>query len=122
MQAQPVSYNISDLNEWHQKETLILQPKFQRRPIWSKNARSYLIDTILRGLPVPKLYIRQKIDLDSRRSIREVVDGQQRLRAVFDYIKGDLIVSKIHNEKYCDLKFEELPDNAKKVSWHINFQ
>ena len=76
MQAQPVSYNISDLNEWHQKETLILQPKFQRRPIWSKNARSYLIDTILRGLPVPKLYIRQKIDLDTRRSIREVVDGR----------------------------------------------
>jgi len=112
--VQPKSYNISDFYEWHQKETLILQPKFQRRDIWSKSAKSYLIDTILRKLPVPKLYIRQQIDLDRRRTIREVVDGQQRLRAVIDFIEGKLTVSKHHNPQYCNLKFEELPDGVKK--------
>lgn len=111
--TQPKSYNISDFYEWYQKETLILQPKFQRRDIWSQSARSYLIDTILRKLPVPKLYIRQQIDLDRRRTIREVVDGQQRLRAVIDFIEGRLTVSKHHNPQYCNLKFEELPDDVK---------
>jgi len=113
MQIQPVCYNISDLYEWYQKGTLILQPKFQRREVWTKMARSYLIDTILRGLPVPKLYIRQIIDLDTGRSIREVVDGQQRLKAAFDFLGGELKVYRIHNDKYGDLKFEELPETVR---------
>ena len=115
------SYNIGDFHEWNQKGTLTLQPKFQRRPVWSKRAQSYLIDTILRGLPIPKLFIRQRIDLPRSSSIREVVDGQQRLRAVFDYIKGDLKVSKIHNQQYCDLKFEELQDDVKKSFLEYEF-
>lgn len=121
MRSQPVSYNIGDLNEWYRKQTLILQPKFQRRDVWSKNARSFLIDTIINGLPVPKLYIRQKIDLDTGRSIREVVDGQQRLKAVFDFIKGDLTISKIHNKDYAGVKFEDLPDSVKRDFYAYQF-
>jgi uncharacterized protein with ParB-like and HNH nuclease domain len=79
MQIEPTPYNIGDLYQWYKDGTLILQPKFQRREVWSKNARSYLIDTIVRGYPIPKLYVRQQIDLDTGKSIREVVDGQQRL-------------------------------------------
>lgn len=121
MQAQPVSYNIGDLYEWHDRGTLILQPKFQRRDVWSKNARSYLIDTILRGLPVPKLYIRQIVDLTSSRSIREIVDGQQRLRAVIDYIDDKFTVSKHHNKEYCGLRFEELSDDDKRRFFAYQF-
>lgn len=114
MQAQPVSYNIGDLNEWYQKGKIILQPKFQRREVWSNKARSYLIDTIVRGLPVPKVYIRQKIDLNTKRSIREVVDGQQRLKAVFDFLDGNIVISKIHNQEYGSLTFNEFSDIDKK--------
>jgi hypothetical protein len=114
MQVQPTPYNIGDLNEWYRKETLILQPKFQRRLVWSPKARSYLLDTIVRGLPVPKLYIRQQIDLTTKRAIREVVDGQQRLRAVFDFIDGTLVISKIHNQEYGGIKFEKFPDEEKR--------
>jgi len=54
-------YPISDFAEWNQKKTLILNPHFQRRNIWTPAARSYLIDTILRRMPVPKIYLRTKI-------------------------------------------------------------
>ena len=110
---QPKSYSINDFYEWYQKKALALQPKFQRRPVWSKRAKSYLIDTILRGLPVPKLYIRQIIDVTTKKSVREVVDGQQRLRAIFEFVEGALTVSKIHNQEYNDLKFEELPESVR---------
>ena len=113
MLAQPATYNVADLHEWFQRKNLILQPKFQRRNVWSDYARSYLIDTILRSLPVPKLIIRQNIDLTTGRSIREVVDGQQRLKAVFDFLKGDLTVFKMHNDQYYGLKFEELPEDRR---------
>jgi hypothetical protein len=70
-------YPISDFLEWHQKKTLILNPHFQRRSIWTPVARSYLIDTILRQMPIPKIYLRTKIEVRTRKTIREVVDGQQ---------------------------------------------
>jgi len=112
--TQPTNYVIGDLYEWYKRQTLILQPKFQRRAVWSPTAKSYLIDTILRNLPVPKLYIRTMVDLNSGRTIREVVDGQQRLKAVFDYIEERLTVSKIHNEQYHGRKFTELPEVVRK--------
>ncbi len=110
----PQQYRVLDFFEWHQRGELFLQPRFQRRPSWSEKARSYLIDTILRELPVPKLFIREATDLKKRATIREVVDGQQRLRAVLDFIEGKLVVSKIHNEEYANIEFSELPADIQK--------
>lgn len=53
-----------------------------------------LIDTILRQLPIPKVYMRTRIDLDTQASYREVVDGQQRLRAIIDFADDKLSLGK----------------------------
>ena len=78
-------YTIADFLEWSEKGQLELNPEFQRGSVWPPAARTYLIDTILRHLPVPKIYVRTKVDLQTKRSFREVVDGQQRLRAIIDF-------------------------------------
>lgn len=78
-------YTIADFLEWHEKRQLELNPEFQRGSVWPTPARTYLIDTILRRLPIPKIYVRTRVDLETKRSYREVVDGQQRLRAILDY-------------------------------------
>ena len=110
---QPLSYPINDFFNWYQREELVLQPKFQRRPVWSDKARSYFIDTIIRKMPVPKLFMRQQIDLAGHRTIREIVDGQQRLRAVIDYIEGKFAISKTHNREFANYHFYELPEKVK---------
>jgi hypothetical protein len=79
------SIGVNDFLRWNNEEALILSPKFQRRRVWPPKARAFLIDTIMRGLPIPKLYMRQHLDLRSTKTIQEVVDGQQRLRAVLDF-------------------------------------
>jgi hypothetical protein len=117
----PQQYRILDFYEWHQRGELYLQPKFQRRPSWTEKARSYLIDTILKELPVPKLFLRETTDLNNRTTIREVVDGQQRLKAVLDFIEGHLVVSKNHNEVYANLKFNELPPEVQKFFLSYRF-
>lgn len=86
-------YQITDLVEWFQSKRLVLNPDFQRRSIWSSTARVFLIDTILRRLPIPKIYFRQRVDLETRTSYREVVDGQQRLRAIFDFASDQLVLT-----------------------------
>lgn len=101
-------YSISDYLDWEEKGTLILNPKFQRRNVWTPNARSYLMDTILRGKPIPKIFLRQKINVQTKQSIREVVDGQQRLKTILSYLKDGFTISPTHNEKYGGIPYSQL--------------
>jgi len=39
---------------------LELAPPFQRKPMWSDKNRSFLIDTIIKDLPIPEIYIQVK--------------------------------------------------------------
>src|SRR5262245_19291844 len=86
-------YRIADFVEWHEEEKLLLNPYFQRRKVWTRPAQVYLIDTILRGLPMPKVFLRTRIDATTRRSFREVVDGQQRLNAIFSFVRDEFALS-----------------------------
>ncbi|MDY6994846.1 MAG: DUF262 domain-containing protein [Pseudomonadota bacterium] len=104
-------YSIADFLEWYNNNLLELSPDFQRRSVWSKNAKSYLIDTIIRGKPMPKILISQK--LQGSKTIRMVVDGQQRLRAIFEFIEGDFKISNAHNEEFADDTFDDLPEDMK---------
>lgn len=93
-------YSVGDYREWAASEQLVLSPRFQRRDVWSETARSYLMDTIIRGLPIPKIFIRQTIDPASGRSIREVVDGQQRLRTILSFVRDGFTIRRGHNPEH----------------------
>jgi hypothetical protein len=76
-------YTIADLLTWMDEQTLVVNREFQRSPsIWPPAAKVYLVDTILRGRPMPKIYLRTQTNVETMRSYREVVDGQQRLMAI----------------------------------------
>ncbi len=75
-------YKIIEFVSWYRDGILTLTPKFQRRSVWQSGAKSYLIDTIVRGLPIPIILLRDKIDANNLKVQREVIDGQQRLRTV----------------------------------------
>ncbi len=102
------TYSINDFVEWNDKKQLQLAPKFQRKSVWTDDARSYLMDTIVRGKPIPKIFIRQTLNVETRQSIREVVDGQQRLRTIISYLNDGFVISKKHNEIYGGYFFSQL--------------
>jgi hypothetical protein len=117
------TYSINDFLEWYEKDQLILSPKFQRRAVWTENAKSYLIDTILRGKPMPKVFIRQSINVQTRQSVREVVDGQQRLRTIISYLNDGFVVSPKHNSTYGSLYFSQLSQIDEKIqSTILNYE
>lgn len=108
------NYSIRDFEEWEKRGELILQPKFQRRPVWSYKARSYLMDTILRGKPIPKIYMRQDVNPKSRRALREIVDGQQRLHAVLAFLKDAFKISRAHHPEFGGKSFSELDEDTQR--------
>lgn len=106
------TYSINDFVEWDNAKQLELNPRFQRRPVWTDKAKSYLIDTILRGKPIPKIFIRQQINVSTKTSVREVVDGQQRLRTILSFIKDGFVVSKRQNPAHGGRLFSQLPEEV----------
>lgn len=113
------AYSINDFLEWERSNQLELNPRFQRRSVWSDNARSYLMDSIIRGKPIPKVFIRQKLNPTTKSAVREVVDGQQRLRTILSYVNDGFQVSKRHNETYGGLFFSQLSQVDDEVQTNI---
>jgi hypothetical protein len=96
------------------KSRIDTNPDFQRPPVWSRSQKQLLIDTILRGYDVPKLYWRKTGSGPDR---YDVVDGQQRLRAIFEYQLGEFAFLKdsepIEGVDPSKLKYADLPDDLR---------
>src|SRR6185503_18167401 len=87
-------YTPTDFLQWRETNALEITPKFQRRGVWKAAARSYFVDTMLRSMPVPPIYLRVVQSKERNRVVREVVDGQQRVSAVMDFIDSKYRLSK----------------------------
>lgn len=104
----PKIVQINDILQWYENDELELSPKYQRNSVWNEKAKSYLMDTILRGLPIPPIFMRQSIDVATKKTFREIIDGQQRLRAITEYIDNKYPILKTHNEKYGGMYYKDL--------------
>lgn len=117
---QHTDFKVSDFLSWQRAGSLELSPSFQRRPVWSEGAKSYLIDTVVRGLPMPVIFLRS-VPSDAVRfePKREVVDGQQRIRTLISFIAPNLLsdlnpsrdeftVQRNHNRELAGKRFEGL--------------
>ena len=107
------SYPISDLVQWMKEKTLVLNPEFQRRSIWPEPAKSYFIDTLLEELPVPNIYMRSVTDPMDMRTYREVVDGQQRLRTIWDFVENRIQLGSNANT-FEGMKYEDLDESQQR--------
>lgn len=76
-----------------------LEPAYQREGgVWTTRRQAGLIDTILNRLDVPKIYFAEpsarKINAHGMPFQYEVVDGQQRLRAIFAFLDNKLALDR----------------------------
>jgi len=98
---------IIDIYNKLKNGSLILKPRFQRNLVWNDKHKENFIQTILLNLPFPEVYFCDgKIELKNKNSKTNVVDGQQRLNAIYNYINGDI---KCFNIK----TFDSLTDKEK---------
>lgn len=104
---------IQDLLNFKKQGELDISPWYQRRSVWSPAQKSYLINTLLEQKPIPAIYIRHSLDLEKAKSIKEIVDGQQRTRTIIDFYNNKFSVKHpLHNKK---VKFSQLkPDQQQK--------
>jgi len=96
------------------RERINTNPDYQRPAVWTKAQKQLLVDTILRDYDVPKLYWRKT---GSKPDTYDVVDGQQRLRAVWEYFDGKFKLPKdadpINGDAVANCDYEALPDDVR---------
>ena len=56
---QRTQFKVSDFVNWYRSNELELSPIFQRRSVWPTGAKSFLIDTVMRGLPIPAVILQE---------------------------------------------------------------
>ena len=94
MQKFSTSYTVADYCKDINNGDIVVNRDYQRSDkVWPPAARSYLIESILLDYPIPKLYLYPKTDLRSKKTIKEIVDGQQRSQAILDYYNNKFRIS-----------------------------
>jgi hypothetical protein len=126
MDIQSTTINVQDYCAMHERSEVSINSNYQRSDkVWPRPAQSFLIETILLGFPIPKLFLHHKTDIRARSSIKDVVDGQQRTRAIIDYYHDAYRLGRNLTEvpEAAGMTYSELPDllKAKFLNYGLNF-
>ncbi len=63
---------------------LIVNRKYQRKLVWSLSEKQSLADSVMKDYPIPLILLAE----DSSQSSYEIMDGMQRLNAIFSFIEN----------------------------------
>ena len=116
MKVDPSSQSLSWFNDYLRDQRLIFKPPFQRNPVWLDKHKAYLIDTALRGLPIPEIYFQKETDHEGHEVVA-IVDGQQRLRALLGFARGEVELMGTYTPGRDGETWEDLSEDERKVYW-----
>lgn len=121
-------FEAKTLSWWRARRSKIdMSPSYQRRgKLWSPTDKAYLIDSILNGFDVPKLYVADftwgDSKLNKKRLPYAIIDGKQRFEAIFDFYDGaitlndDFVYRENPSLKLAGLGYQDLVKNHTDVS------
>ncbi len=93
-------FEAKTLSWWKARRGKIdMDPPYQRRGrLWSDTDKAYLVDSIINGFDVPKLYVADFTFGDSKLNRRKlpyaIIDGKQRFEAIFDFFDGKITLNE----------------------------
>jgi hypothetical protein len=107
-----VSFEPIPIRDFHEfKEEFVVRPPYQRKSVWSRKKQQALLDSLFRRYYVPRIVIRL-VRLDSDRTVKEVIDGQQRIHTAQLFLDGQLKLPDSLGDLHADLPgrtFTDLP-------------
>lgn len=125
LDVQTTTYPMADYLAMLERGEITINREYQRsNGIWSTPARSFLVETVLKNFPIPKLSLHHRTDLKTLAPHREVVDGQQRTYALRDFMENKFKLSaRIDNAKWRGKRFKDLDDNDRRqfLNYGLNF-
>lgn len=94
----PRGMSIQEAYRLFRDGNLLVNRKYQRKLVWMESEKVELIDTILRGFPIPLFLLAERAEIHGKGKY-EILDGVQRLSAIFGFIENSFAI----NSKYFDV-------------------
>lgn len=83
---------------------ILFIPEYQREFTWSEEKQAKLIESILLGLPIPLIFV-----AENKSAAWEIVDGAQRIKALYRFVKNELCLNKLEKiDKLNGFYFKDL--------------
>lgn len=86
MSITPRGMSIQEAYRLYRDDGLIVNRKYQRKLVWKMSEKQNLIDSLLNDYPIPLILLADKSE--SNKPIFEIIDGMQRLNAIFSFIEN----------------------------------
>jgi hypothetical protein len=90
----PQGISIQSLYRSFRDGTLIVNRQYQRKLVWTVGEKQQLIDSILKDYPLPLFLFADKGGPPGQQPTLEVIDGMQRLNAIFSYVEHGFLLPK----------------------------
>lgn len=117
--------SINEINNMFMNETLIVDDSYQRRSVWNESDKIRLIETILLNFIVPEIFLwKAETNPDTGKSITHIVDGQQRIKTIIDFINNEFCLKKNalleekSKQEWGNKYFKDLDGDIKKNFWN----
>ncbi len=96
VRTQNIEYDLETIVKKLEKEDIKLNPDYQRKHRWDKKTSSRLIESLILNIPIPLIYLSIDYDVDTEtyESRYSVIDGQQRLTAIYDFFKKKIFFNR----------------------------
>ncbi|MCO6495914.1 MAG: DUF262 domain-containing protein [Bacteroidetes bacterium] len=137
METEITTFSYKKISEMKHNNFLRINPEYQRGEVWSTTQQKMLIDSILRNYPIPIIYLHyNEVSSGSlTNQYYEIIDGQQRIKAISDFINGEFKLldpkatsSKNHFPEYirkddtpwANCSFDTLPNKYKEYFTNEN--
>ncbi len=104
--------SVGDYCKGLNERAIIVNEEYQRNAgVWASQARSFFIESILLEYPIPKIFLYARVDLATRQTVKEIVDGQQRSHALQNfYNRKYRLSSKLETEELRGKNYNQLSE------------
>ncbi len=114
--------NLRDFSAY--SEEFVVRPPYQRKSVWARSRQQSLLDSIFRRFYIPKIVLRE-VRLDGQRTVREVIDGQQRINTAQLFVQDELTLPKSLADLTPDLagkKYSQLSSDLRRFVDRLSYE
>ena len=108
--SRPIQTLINQISNYNKRDGIDLRPNYQRGYIWSSDFKDKLLYSIVKGYPIGNISLRVRANKNSKGAMQEVVDGQQRLTTIFNFVNKEYSIQGEMSRKIIEYIIEYLGD------------
>ena len=108
--SRPIQTLMNQIQNVSKRDGLDLRPPYQRGYIWSSGFKDKLIYSIIRSYPIGNISLRVRWDKNAKGAMQEVVDGQQRLTTIYQFISEEYTVQSDLSRRIIEAILEYMGD------------